>query len=116
MLIVRLLPAPPNTMFSFGTKARFEDRAVTIRLPGAVCASFTINGIRPVGVSWSVVRFPMAEMVGGLLPLGLRNTVKVRVTILLDAPRSLTLTATATAPVLEETVRKRMLPVGSGFL
>src|SRR5688572_757518 len=41
---VRLLPTPPNTMFSGGRSVGLELRADNVRLDGPVCASPMVNG------------------------------------------------------------------------
>ena len=93
---VRLLPAPPKTMFAFGTRFVFEDKPDKVNKVAGVAESPTVNGMAAVGVSSAVTWLVMAETVGMTLPVGQTKTVKVRVIVL--AP-SLTVTATTAAPV-----------------
>ena len=68
MVIVRLAPLPPRTMLGlpFGTRAVFEEVALTTRLPAAVSLSSTVKSIGPVeplaGITWPAMR----EIVGGV--------------------------------------------------
>src|SRR5712691_1677865 len=63
---VRFAPAPPNTMFAFGTSVGFDEVPLTVKLPG-VSASPTVKVIAPVVMSSLIVRFVMFEIVGAVL-------------------------------------------------
>ena len=68
---------------------------LTVKLPGAVSASPTVNGIAPVEVFTTTVWLVMSEIVGGELG-GL--TVKRKVSFVLFTP-SVTVTVTIEEPV-----------------
>ena len=50
-----MAPLPPNVMLAMGTSDVLLDVAVSVRLPAAVSASPTVNGMAPVGVFSGVV-------------------------------------------------------------
>ena len=61
---VRLAPLPPRTRLPFGTRAGFDDVALTVRLPTSVSASPTVKPRADVGVSSVVVVSTRPEIVG----------------------------------------------------
>ncbi len=50
MTTVRLAPLPPKAMFASGTNAGFDELPASVKLPGGVSASPTVNAIAEVGV------------------------------------------------------------------
>src|SRR5438094_105291 len=66
MAMVRLDPLPLMAMFPLGTRAGLEELQLTTRFVAAVSASLTVNATPVRGVSSSVVRLAMLEMVGGV--------------------------------------------------
>ncbi len=54
IVTVLLAPLPPNEMLAMGISDVLLEVAVSVRLPAAVSASPTVNGMAPVGV-FSVV-------------------------------------------------------------
>src|ERR1043166_587648 len=113
---VRLLPLPPNTILVGGIREGLEEPAERVRLPAGVWASFTVNTIGPMGVSSGVVLSAMVEMVGTVLVAALTKTVKVRVTRLLEAPLSFTVTAITAVPCPVDAGRNRTLPEEPGLV
>jgi len=64
---VRLFPAPPKTIFAFGTSDVTEDVPETVKFTAAVSASVTVNAIGPVDCPDVTVCAPIIEMFGGVL-------------------------------------------------
>ena len=62
---VRLAPFPPNTMLFVGTKVRFEDALLRLRLFDDVSKSPIVKLIAPVDVPRATVRFAISDTVGG---------------------------------------------------
>ena len=50
MATVRFAPFPPKAMFASGTSAAFDELPASVKLPGGVSASPTVNAIAEVGV------------------------------------------------------------------
>ena len=67
IVAVRFAPLPPKTMLALGTRVVFDDVAATTRVPAAVCASPTINGMAPVATSSLVTWSSTLLIDGGVL-------------------------------------------------
>src|SRR5437667_3866515 len=66
MAIVRLLPAPPNTILVLATRLVLEEMAERTNESAGVSRSLTVKEVVAI-LSSFVVRLGMLEMVGGLL-------------------------------------------------
>ena len=94
---VRLAPLPPNVMLAFGTRRVLEEAPARVRLPAAVSESLTVTASGPAVPPSAIVWLAIAVSVGrSFTPLTV--TVKVRLTVLLAAWPSLTLTVIVAVP------------------
>src|ERR1051326_1471491 len=64
MTRARFVPLPPKRMLALGTRRRFVEVALTVRLLAVLSTSPTMKGMRPVEVSSLMVWSGIAEMVG----------------------------------------------------
>src|SRR5688572_1585346 len=108
--MVRALPVPRKTMLEVRTRLGFEETVDNSRASAGVSSSpivMLICADMSSAMIWSAIE----EMNGGSLtpPIITRN---VRVTMLLEAPPSSTVTVIVTLPVTFETVRKLNEPEG----
>jgi hypothetical protein len=93
-----------------GTRARFEEFLLKVRLPGAVSPSPTVNPSALVAVSSLIVWSAIPLMVGGVFTA---FTVNTKVSLALFVP-SLTLTVIVAVPIWSAagvTVTVRLLPL-----
>src|SRR5262245_33745428 len=63
---VRFDPLPPNEIAESGTRAGFEDVALSCKLPGRTSSSWTVKGMGPVVCSWRIVWLGMCERKGAV--------------------------------------------------
>src|SRR5436190_154210 len=81
-------------MFAFGTSDVLDEVPASVRLPGGVSASPTVNEIAPVVVSSLMVFAEIAVLVGGLLLTPVKVKPLSRVP---DGPTGFTVTSAAPA-------------------
>src|SRR5262245_65733427 len=67
IVMVRLPPLPPNTMFALGTIVVFDAVPDSVRLPAGVSTSSIVTGIGAVGVASFVAWLAIGAIVGGSL-------------------------------------------------